>query len=89
MAQFQFHYLMITSITTITTEFHYYIITYYSHYIHYVLPYLEMCACAHTHALPLSQWHPPNATCLTTASASTIDGPAETHYEPGAAGLLR
>jgi hypothetical protein len=29
------------------------------------------------------------ATCLATASASTMDGPAGTHYGSGAAGLLR
>jgi hypothetical protein len=28
-------------------------------------------------------------TCLSTVSSSTIDGPAGTLYEPGAAGLLR
>jgi hypothetical protein len=28
------------------------------------------------------------STCLATASASTMDGPAETHYMPGAPGLL-
>ncbi len=47
------HYLMITSITTITTEFHYYIIIHYSHYFHFVPPNLDMfkyvCVCMHMH----------------------------------------
>jgi hypothetical protein len=37
MAQFQFNYFMITSVTTITTKLHHYILTYYSHYYHYVI----------------------------------------------------
>ena len=36
------HYYMITSITTITTDFHYYINTHYYHYYHYSPPNFEM-----------------------------------------------
>ncbi len=42
MAQFQFHYFMITSITTITTNFHYYTTTLYPITTIMFLPNLEM-----------------------------------------------
>ena len=38
MVQFEIHYFMITSITPITTVFHYYITNHYYHYYHYFPP---------------------------------------------------